>query len=143
MAVSKKVTTSSGLPLGTLGDRLLKRYKERAPAAADGAMLVLDKQVKRTLSQPGRGRIYKRGAKTHQASAPGDPPAVDTGDLRRKTGWRRTGFASRRYGAATKVGLWMERGTRFILKRPWLGPALKAARTAMAAEVVKRMRSGG
>lgn len=27
------------------------------------------------------GRLYKRGAKTHRASAPGQPPATDTGTL--------------------------------------------------------------
>jgi hypothetical protein len=53
-------------------------------------------EIKRTLSKPGKGRIYKsRGIKTrlrgkgtkgrakqmHRASAPGDPPAKDTGEL--------------------------------------------------------------
>jgi hypothetical protein len=36
------------------------------------------------LSQPGQGRVYTRGSVQHRASAPGDPPAVDTGDLRRE-----------------------------------------------------------
>lgn len=100
-----------------------------------------------TLSRPGRGIVYKRGRKTHQASAPGDPPASDTGDLRRKTGWVRMGLQAgrgivRRYGAATKVGLWMERGTRHIKARPWLAPSVARARGKMAA-AVRRVLSGG
>ena len=55
--------------------------------------LVLSREVRRKLSQPGTGRIYrigtgKRKARNlreqglHRASAPGQPPAVDTGRLR-------------------------------------------------------------
>jgi hypothetical protein len=36
------------------------------------------------LSQPGSGEIYPRGkGRYHRASAPGESPAVDTGELRR------------------------------------------------------------
>jgi len=33
------------------------------------------------INAPGRGRIYVRPGGTHTASAPGDPPATDTGNL--------------------------------------------------------------
>ena len=135
------VTTASGRPVGDLGSRILELYRAKAEPAADAAMLVLDREVKETLSQSGSGRIYRRGQKTHQASAPGEPPAVDTGDLRRKTGWQRVGFGIRRYGAATKVGAWMERGTRWIKARPWLAPSLARSRGAMR-EAVRKVMSG-
>lgn len=38
-------------------------------------------EVLRLIRQPGTGRIYKRRGVTHQASAPGQPPATDTGFL--------------------------------------------------------------
>ena len=33
------------------------------------------------LTRPGTGKVYRRGGKTHQASAPGQPPAPDIGNL--------------------------------------------------------------
>lgn len=37
------------------------------------------------LSRPGTGRLYQRGQTVeHRASAPGEPPAPDTGELRRR-----------------------------------------------------------
>lgn len=37
------------------------------------------------LSRPGTGRTYQRGKTVeHRASAPGEPPAPDTGELRRR-----------------------------------------------------------
>jgi phage gpG-like protein len=43
-----------------------------------GATLEGERLVKDELSQPGKGRVYG----LHRASAPGDPPAPDTGRLR-------------------------------------------------------------
>ena len=57
--------------------------------------------IKEKLSQPGTGRVYKsrgitsrlagpgttkRSKQLHQASAPGEPPAPDIGELRRSIG---------------------------------------------------------
>lgn len=39
-------------------------------------------RVRSLLSTPGSGRTYVRRGKVHVASAPGQPPAVDTGRLR-------------------------------------------------------------
>ena len=48
-----------------------------------GATSEADALLVDILSQPGQGRVYPRKKKSHRASAPGDAPAVDTGDLRR------------------------------------------------------------
>lgn len=39
-------------------------------------------------NSPATGKIYKRGGKMHRASAPGEPPAPDTGNLIRHIQWR-------------------------------------------------------
>lgn len=44
--------------------------------------LVIQRDVKRKLSKGGTGNKYRRGSKWHTASAPGQPPAVDTGRYR-------------------------------------------------------------
>ncbi|MBA7558320.1 hypothetical protein ES705_51119 [subsurface metagenome] len=45
--------------------------------------------------KPGSGKEYKRGGKIHRASAPGQPPAVDTGRLRASisSNWTGSGMA--------------------------------------------------
>ena len=48
-----------------------------------GAGETIRSNVIKTLSGPRSGKIYKRAnGKSHQASAPGEPPASDTGHLR-------------------------------------------------------------
>lgn len=42
---------------------------------------IIRTDVMRRMHEPGRGRIYTRGGITHQASAPGQAPAAETGDL--------------------------------------------------------------
>lgn len=62
-----------------------KAYSGRlARALMDGAGLIIEADWKRMLSHPGTGNEYPRqgGRKVHVASAPGEPPAVDTGRLR-------------------------------------------------------------
>ncbi len=60
-----------------LAQRVAMDAAERGVRAA-----VIDAEgiTKTLLSQPGSGRIYRSGkSKTHQASAPGEPPAPDKG----------------------------------------------------------------
>jgi len=59
--------------------------EEKATRGLQMAALQAEAITKANLSRAGTGRIYPRGEKTHQASAPGEPPAVDTGELRNKT----------------------------------------------------------
>lgn len=76
-------------------------YQARAKRAITKGALLLETEVKKELSKSGTGRKYKRrkkpgkiksdrkvinvqskGGKYHIASAPGEPPAVDFGNLR-------------------------------------------------------------
>lgn len=103
---------------------------------------------KRLLSQHGTGRTYKktRPARIHQASAPGEAPAPDLGQLRAALGHRvetdeRGLHADVGYGldpeqtvdvdedgtSIAKVAEYLEGGTLHIEPRPFLRPALLAA----------------
>ena len=75
--VSSKVSVRIDL---ALGDSIAKTSVIRGVQAAtyEAEAILVD-----LLSQPGKGNVYKRGKKKHRASKPGDPPAVDTGNLRR------------------------------------------------------------
>lgn len=93
-------------------------------------------RVKRLLSQPGTGRTYRRGSVLHRASSPGKPPAVDTGRLRASYTWR-TGTDAR--GPYVEVGTnvlyapMLEYGTRRMMPRPALRPAINEVRTQITA----------
>lgn len=103
------------------------------PVAKDLARraIQVETAAKRLMSQPGRGRTYRRGGVTHRASAPGDPPATDLGRLRAATTSQlavdERGLHAR-IGSNYPVQLFLELGTRKMAARPHLRPALEAAR---------------
>jgi len=84
-------------------------------------LLIRNKAVAKIQAGPKTGRRYKRGSITHQASAPGEAPATDTGKL-----------ASSAEFEIDEQGLWaiisfsafyakiLEFGSRFIRPRPFL-----------------------
>jgi phage gpG-like protein len=76
---------------------------------------------------PKTGRVYKRGGVTHRASAPGQPPATDTGDLASSVA-RVDGELVAAVGTALGYGRDLEFGTSQMAARPWLLPALEASR---------------
>lgn len=81
---------------------------------------------------PHTGRVYERApgsnlSSTHQASAPGDPPATDTGTLANSIATRRTGPMSASVGTGIQYGAYLEYGTQSIEARPWLEPALRSS----------------
>lgn len=83
-----------------------------------------------SMSGPKSGRTYRRGGKMHQASAPGEAPAVDTGDLANSIKTEQTGPTSAIVGVGAKYGAPLEFGTSRIRKRPFMGPAAEANRQA-------------
>lgn len=147
-----------------LVERIGKRIELRAPNALLRAALVLEGNWKRILLTPGTGRIYKRGKKvTHQASAPGQPPAPDTGTLQRsithEVGTASVGGRGRlgsgiartvRVGTPMKSAWPLEFGITtagksrnvVILPRPHARPALAASREQMKGAVISGLRGG-
>jgi hypothetical protein len=80
-------------------------------------------QVRVILSQPGTGRLYRRGNVTHQASAPGQAPAVDTGAYRASWTFALQGpdTVAMYPGPSphpTHLGTWLEFGTSRMAPRP-------------------------
>lgn len=113
-----------------------------------------------SMSGPKRGRVYKRGNITHVASAPGEPPARDTGNLA-SSGYleevddltMRVGFTASYaailegtllqspyisggfYDLTEALGVWAAPSARGVLPRPFLRPAVEAHREAFEAQV--------
>lgn len=103
---------------------------------------VRNEAISLILDTPKTGRIYRRRSVEHQASAPGESPASDTGRLVNSI---RTGYdmnalvgtvtASTAYAAA------LEYGTARMAARPYLRPALARRRDAIEAEVAAAVRA--
>lgn len=72
----------TGPSIAGMGEEMRASLRRRAEAAVLGGALLLETAVKEMLSRPGSGRLYRKRSVVHQASAPGEPPAVDTGKYR-------------------------------------------------------------
>lgn len=115
-------------------DRVMDALVDQA-AAQDGrdnalrsAALVAVTELKLTLSQPGTGRSYRRGGRTHVASAPGQPPARDTGKLVGSIDMESVGPGVIAVGTDQPYGADLEDGTvtagGLIAPRPWMKPTI-------------------
>ena len=92
--------------------------------------LVEDASVQKITSGPKTGRTYRRNGVNHQASAPGEAPATDTGALlaSRRTEIEENGLVGT-LSYNTVYALDMERGNEKIAPRPYLQPSLEENRT--------------
>lgn len=98
----------------------------------------LTNRVKRTLSQHGTGRIYRRRGIEHQASKPGAPPAPDTGLYRNSWTWAEGVSRGRPFvevGTGDRRGPWLEVGTHRMGARPHLRPVIESATDDIARTV--------
>jgi HK97 gp10 family phage protein len=106
---------------------------------------VANEAVSLILNTPKSGRIYHRGGVAHQASAPGEPPASDTGQLVASvtTSVDETSLTGNvNFGSDHALAL--EKGTFKMAPRPFARPALvnkrDAVRQDIAEEIEKALR---
>ena len=94
-------------------------------------------------SPPKTGRVYKRaGGKRHQASAPGEAPATDTGNLVNSIGIRPAGKDTWAVFARAKYALGLEVGTARVAARPFMVPALLRVRPVLEKAIAKVLFGG-
>ena len=143
--------------LGILGAR---------DAALLRAGIILQTQWSAQLNQPGSGQTYDtefrtingrvvpvgKAARSHTASAPGEPPAPDTGELKRSIAVARVAGGVR-VGSGLRYALALEYGVNvsgskvsphpdasFVLQaRPHARPALKKAKRKMTKGIRTRL----
>lgn len=80
-----------------------------------------------------------KASNTHQASAPGDPPAPDTGDFRNKVThtlpeWKGD-VVSAQWGTNDERAPWFEHGTEDMAPRPWARPTEEQVRPTIEARL--------
>lgn len=86
--------------------------------------------VKMSFGTGEKGRTYRRGGVTHTASAPGSPPAIDTGKLMNGIYVKPMGRMRKAISTGdTEYAAALEYGTSRIAPRPFMRPmALKLER---------------
>lgn len=103
---------------------IVLQINARARSRAVRGVQILYNTAQVVLGQDGSGRVYGR----HVASAPGQPPAPDKGNLKRN--WRGRTFAApngKGLGITVRMQItsdmmyhdFMEKGTRYIAPRPF------------------------
>lgn len=102
---------------------------EALPKSAMAGGYVIQAGMKRRIMQGGKtGRIYKRGNRQHQASAPGEPPATDYGALVNSIETRisesSADYAESETGPTVAYGEGLEYGTSRMEARPYGRPTL-------------------
>ena len=105
---------------------------------ARAAMMVQGRIVDSIQRDPKTGAVYGN----HQASAPGQPPATDTGQLVRSIQWNVEGTEGEVVGvirASAPYAAMLEFGTSNIAPRPYMQPGLESQRR----KIEEMFRKGG
>lgn len=107
-----------------------------------GANEIRNRIINSMDTTPKTGRRYPRwgGRKFHIASSPGNPPAVDTGDLKKSITMDARLPGEVEVGSTIKkppYPVYLEEGTTRMKKRPWLQPPVDAV-TARIEENIKQ-----
>ena len=124
------------------GDALVARIRQAAMrGVVRGTEVVHTAAIRAIQTGPKTGRVYRRRGVSHQASAPGEAPASDTGALVQRSSTRYEpndlrGVVS--FHAAYAALL--EFGTTRMEPRPFLRPALVASRDQILADVAAEIR---
>jgi hypothetical protein len=84
-----------------------------------------DDIVKRIQRGPKTGRVYTRNGIRHQASAPGQAPATDQGDLALQTLFRTVSPLAIEVFNTMPKAVWLEYGTTRMAPRPVWRPAVE------------------
>ena len=108
--------------------RMLQRAEHALAGLAlrDGLLagaLVAETAMKQSIQAgPKSGRTYARGRRVHQASAPGQPPATDTGNLVNSIHSESRGNDATAVVVGAEYGAPLEYGTARMGARPFVRP---------------------
>jgi len=125
-------------------DEWIKKKRDQLAQALTESALVVQAEARQSiLKGPKTGRVYvRRGRIRHRASAPGQPPASDTGTLARSIVIdvdKDKMTAS--VGSNVKYAPFLELGTSRMAARPFLKRALEVKRTQIVKIIQARLRS--
>lgn len=105
-----------------------------------GTELVRNEMISLIVNTPKSGRTYRRRGVEHQASAPGEPPASDTGRLVQsiRTTYAEDGLVGT-VEASTAYAAPLEYGTQRMDPRPFARPAIANKREEVVAVIEREV----
>ncbi len=106
--------------------RLGEEVRDEAANVVTRTALRMQRKVQESIREPGLGRVY--GRRGHRASAPGQPPASDTGRLLSSIRFGQPSPLTATVGSDLVYAKYLEYGTRHMAARPFFGPATEEAR---------------
>lgn len=121
------VTLTSHIP------QFIAQMESRAERAVDDTLTDFGRALLAEFSEPKSGRVYKRPGREHQASAPGQPPAIDEANLaasfefKKATAYRAVVSIG---GARAPYAVYLEYGTAHMAPRPFFSKGIEAVRPA-------------
>jgi hypothetical protein len=122
---------------------LLRRIEAAVQQATEESADDLVEKMRARLREPKSGRPYG-AAGTHVASAPGEPPATDTGNLERSTQSRPIPGGAEVFvsEAASYAALYLEEGSPSgrIAPRPWFWPTAEQHRDDYERALARALR---
>ena len=140
MKVSIKV---KGLEEATKALKSLEKDLEQPfrEVIAGGAQLIRGEAIKSIQTGPKTGRIYEKynPRRTHRASAPGQAPASDTGNLVSQIMVNQKSPDEILVESNATYSSFLEFGTSKMLARPFLFPATERSRPKIAEAVFNRV----
>lgn len=104
--------------IGQVSAQLHQRASQLVRKTAFG----IEAAIKVSMAEPKSGRQYG----LHQASAPGESPAIDTGALVNSIRTEADGLSAV-VGVGQEYGVYLEFGTVKMASRPFMGPAFERA----------------
>jgi hypothetical protein len=110
-------------------DQIRSETHRRAEDLVEKTALDIEVEIKTSMTEAKSGRVYSRGSgKTHQASAPGEAPAIDSKDLVKSIRTEVTGKLTRVVGSDDPKIVGLELGTDRMAARPSFVPAAEKHR---------------
>jgi len=107
-----------------------------------GAQLIRGEAIKSIQSGPKSGRVYEKynPRRTHKASAPGEAPASDTGNLVRNIRVKQKTKDIVEVESNAPYSQFLEFGTSKMLARPFLFPAFEKSRSKILQVTFNRIK---
>lgn len=142
--VSIKAKAGS-IGLGSIKEKAIRSAVKRG--LQQWGYLIVSEAQKSIQTGPKTGRVYVRGGLSHQASAPGEPPASDTGRLAASGRYELIGNGNvLQIVFGTDYAFYLEYGTSTMAARPFIRKAVKKTRKkgkAIILEEVRKAMSNG
>lgn len=124
--------------------RLGPQARARMDRLVAKTAFAIELRAKAKMLGPKGGRAYYRGAgNLHIASAPGEAPAVDLGQLIGSIRAHPVSVSIWEVSTNSPQGLYTELGTAFMAPRPWLRPSAEEQRPDFVREATVIVRLAG